>query len=286
MTYVSSTGTTLLWGGHDGTAFFGDTWEWDGSGWVQVADTGPAPFAAVGLAFDSIRNIAVLFTSDLNSTAFETWEWDGEAWTQVEDTGPQAANGTFGMVYDRAREVTILEAGTAGTGTPQYPGIGTWAWNGRTWTQVADVGPSQRVLAALAYDAARGRVVLFAGADTAGTAYLRDTWEWDGNTWEEVSNMGPVPRVGHGMTGTNGASLLFGGVQRTAVTPGYQLLRDTWTWDGKYWHQRQDMGPVPRLYHALSWDRARRRGVLFGGVAIVLNALIYLNDTWEAFEAG
>jgi len=285
MTDMPSTGRTLLWGGGDSTAYFGDTWEWDGSGWVQVADTGRAPFAAVGLVFDSIRNLTVLFTSDVNATAFETWEWDGEAWTQVEDTGPQAANGTFGMVYDRAREVTLLEGGAVGTGTPQYPGVGTWAWDGRTWTQVADVGPSQRVFSALAYDAPRRRVVLFAGADTAANAFVGDTWEWDGNAWEQVSNMGPLARVAHGMTGTNGATLLFGGYRQTAAPPGYELFRDTWTWDGKYWHQRQDMGPVPRLYHALSWDAARGRGVLFGGVTVVSSALIYLNDTWEAFEA-
>ncbi|MHB8878486.1 MAG: hypothetical protein ACYC8T_32720, partial [Myxococcaceae bacterium] len=33
---------------------------------------------------------------------------------------------------------------------------------------------------ALAYDAARQRVVLFGGLDSA---YLTDTWEWDGTTW-------------------------------------------------------------------------------------------------------
>jgi hypothetical protein len=284
MVYVASTGKTVLWGGFDSTGPYGDTWEWDGSGWVQVADTGPAPFGAVGLAFDSIRNATVLFSSDENSTAFDTWEWDGDAWTQVDDTGPQAVNGYFAMVYDRAREVTILESGAVGSGIPQSPPVGTWAWDGVTWTQVADVGPSQRVLAGLAYDASRRRVVLFGGGDTATNAYFGDTWEWDGIAWEQVSNMGPEGRVGHWMTGTNGASLLFGGARLTAASPGYELLRDTWTWDGRFWHQRQDMGPRPRIYHALSWDRARRRGVLFGGAARVSGATVFLNDTWEAFE--
>jgi len=67
MTDMPSTGRTLLWGGGDSTAYFGDTWEWDGSGWVQVADTGRAPFAAVGLVFDSIRNLTVLFASDVRT---------------------------------------------------------------------------------------------------------------------------------------------------------------------------------------------------------------------------
>jgi hypothetical protein len=86
------------------------------------------------------------------------------------------------------------------------------------------------------------------------------------------------------MTGTNGASLLFGGLRPTGTTPAYELLADTWTWDGKYWHQRQNMGPVPRAYHAISWDTARTRVVLFGGVTLVSSAAVYLYDTWEAFE--
>jgi hypothetical protein len=88
MVYMASTARSLLWGG-GGLNVFGDTWEWDGEGWVQVQDTGPAPSALVGLAFDSDRNVAVLFTQ--TDTAWETWEWVGSTWTQVDDSGPQAA---------------------------------------------------------------------------------------------------------------------------------------------------------------------------------------------------
>ena len=42
--------------------------------------------------------------------------------------------------------------------------------------------PSARGGSAMAYDAARGRVVLFGGADVDGTP-LGDTWTWDGTTW-------------------------------------------------------------------------------------------------------
>jgi len=43
------------------------------------------------------------------------------------------------------------------------------------------VSPSARDAHAMAYDAARKRVVLFAGASAKGI--LNDTWEWDGHTW-------------------------------------------------------------------------------------------------------
>jgi hypothetical protein len=280
MVYMASTARTLLWGGYD-NQYLGDTWEWDGEGWVQVEDTGPTPFAFAGLAFDSRRNVAVFFSTNEAFTAWETWEWDGQAWTQVDDTGPQAANGRFELVYDGARGVTLLESGSMQNGLPQTPPVGTWAWDGTRWTRLADVGPPQRVLAALAYDASRRRVVHFGGINIDNT-WGRDTWEWDGNVWEQVENIGPVSRFGHAMTGTAGATLLFGGANLEATTG--QLLRDTWTWDGRHWHQRQDMGPSPRFYFPLTWDAARRRGVLFGGLTARAGQTISVGDTWESFE--
>src|SRR5215510_15117750 len=44
------------------------------------------------------------------------------------------------------------------------------------------------------------------------------------------------------------------------------------------WTQKQDMGPRPRLGHAMAYDRARKRVVLFGGDSISSGLL---GDTWE-----
>jgi hypothetical protein len=71
--------------------------------------------------------------------------------------------------------------------------------------------------------------------------------------------------------------VLFGGTR--LFGPG-QLFRDTWTWDGEYWTQRQDIGPAPRAGHGMAYDSARQRTVLFGGMA----ANGSLGDTWEQFE--
>ena len=121
MAFISSTGKTLLWGGAADTGYMGDTWEWDGEGWVQVADTGPAGFIYAGMAYDSSRNVVVLYTSNVAETSWETWEWDG-AWTQVEDTGPQAAQSGFQVVYDAAREVTLLDGGAVAGATATSDG--------------------------------------------------------------------------------------------------------------------------------------------------------------------
>jgi len=53
---------------------------------------------------------------------------------------------------------------------------------------------------------------------------------------------------------------------------------DSWSFDGIHWTQVQDIGPVPRLSHAVTFDSARNAVVLFGGLdATDAN----LGDTWE-----
>lgn len=41
MAHDSRRGRTVLYGGHDGEAVFGDTWEWDGARWELVDDVAP-----------------------------------------------------------------------------------------------------------------------------------------------------------------------------------------------------------------------------------------------------
>ena len=62
-------------------------------------------------------------------------------------------------------------------------------------------------------------------------------------------------------------------------TPAQQnsYFNDTWDWDGQNWTQQEDTGPN-RCAHALAYDDARQRLVLFGGGDA--NAQQY-GDTWE-----
>ena len=50
----------------------------------------------------------------------------------------------------------------------------------------ANASPSARLVHALAYDSARGRVVLFGGSDSSFNL-LSDTWVWDGTAWTDVT---------------------------------------------------------------------------------------------------
>src|SRR5215472_11473443 len=78
------------------------------------------------------------------------------------------------------------------------------------------------------------------------------------------------------MVSTDVQIALFGGVGSSSAVFG-----ETWTFDGKHWTHRQDIGPVPRSSHAMSFDAARRTIVLFGGPDVTEASL---HDTWEHTE--
>ncbi|HIE72090.1 MAG TPA: hypothetical protein EYP98_19025 [Planctomycetes bacterium] len=44
----------------------------------------------------------------------------------------------------------------------------------------------------MAYDSARGKVVMFGGWN--GSSHLNDTWEYDGTEWHPIRRRGDQPR--------------------------------------------------------------------------------------------
>lgn len=215
------------------------------------------------------------------------------------------------MAYDAARGRVVLFGGVGGSSMGGIQNSDTWEWDGMTWAQRASSGPAPRYGHAMAYDAGRGRVVLFGGS---GSSYFGDTWEWDGTTWTQRATAGPTPRAWHAMAydAERGRVVLFGGedgsyspfgdtwewdggtwTQQVVAGPppdaghamAYDAARErvvqfgdygTWEWDGTTWMQKATSGPAPRFSHAMAYDTARGRVVLFGG----LGASFY-GDTWE-----
>jgi hypothetical protein len=89
--------------------FFNDTWEYDGSVWTRVADTGPEPRMGCGLVYDG--KTMLLFGGKNDASFFKnTWEWDGKHWTQRQDIGP-AARAFAAMAYDSVRQRAVLFGG-------------------------------------------------------------------------------------------------------------------------------------------------------------------------------
>ncbi|MEZ4364801.1 MAG: DUF4215 domain-containing protein [Kofleriaceae bacterium] len=133
------------------------------------------------------------------------------------------------------------------------------------WTVVGVATPAARTRASLAYDAARGRVVMFGGTDVSG-ALLDETWEWTGAAWVQVlPRESPPARADAAMAyaPTLGGVILFGG----GLAVGE--LRDTWRWDGAGWYPVESAArPSVRRAAAMAFDG--RRGVveLCGGQVV------------------
>ena len=143
------------------------------------------------------------------------------------------------------------------------------------WSPLA-TSPPPRTNPAMAFDAARGVVVMFGGFDPVHGVFLDDTWEWNGEAWSLAAPADrPSPRqTALAYDAASRRVVLFGGVGHAGATD------DTWEWDGLAWRPRLAVGGPPRRYgHVMSYDSRRRRVVLFGGQLTA--ALPAKTDTWE-----
>jgi len=118
MAYDSVRGKVVLFGGRGLNSRLADTWEWDGTNWTQSSPT-TAPYARFwhSMAFDSKQGKTVLFGGDhVRPNALgpidDTWLWDGSQWTQVLPSASPSPRAEQTMVYDSARERTILFGGS------------------------------------------------------------------------------------------------------------------------------------------------------------------------------
>lgn len=286
MGHDASRNRTVVFGGSVplGGPTLQDTWEWNGTNWLQVNGT-PVPAARNGsaMAYDANRARILMFGGSSNSGSTfpdlnDLWEFGVGAppspnlWTDVAAVVAPPGRHSHAMVFHTLRGRTVLFGGaTGGNGTSRND---TWEWEGTTWSQRSPATtPPVRQEHMMAYDSQRNRVVLFGGWNT--TNHLNDTWEWDGTNWvRRTPASSPSPRRAGGMVYdvVRGRTVLFGG------TDGVVDLGETWEWDGNTWTRKLPVSaPQARFGVAMVFDAARGRSVLFGGGT---NSTRYA-DTWE-----
>lgn len=191
----------VVFGGYEKTGptirRLGDTWEWDGTSWVRVAETGPSARSGVAMTYMPARSGlpagVVLFGGATGTPPPEsdTWHWDGRAWRKLPAT---AEGGRFNtvMAYDAARETLVRFGGW--TGQTRVDDL--WQLRGDSWVRNDARGPSGRNHSAWAYDRERRALVLHGGHD--GDRVFADTWTWDGAAWDLRIDRPPVARIDNG----------------------------------------------------------------------------------------
>jgi hypothetical protein len=256
-----------------------ELWSWKGKGWERLSGAGPMARSLSGAVYDTRRQRVVLF-GGVGNKGYEqlkgdTWEWDGKNWQQMADTSVGTRDHHV-MVYDAARGKTVMYGGQT---SDRKWAQDTWEWDGVKWSKLTVPGPGGRAHFAMVYDSKRKRVVLFGGLGE-DRQYHNDTWEWDGASWHKVSDEGPPPRARHRMVFDSraGVAILYGGDGvKTESSRGFRVPEDMWTWDGRRWTEIKTPGPGKRFVHAMAYDAARNKTVLYGGGDEPATA----DDTWE-----
>jgi hypothetical protein len=232
LVYDAARQRVLMFGGRRRPEILSDMWEWDGTRWHELTDTGYETVTHAATVFNPARGRVMMFgggrVAPATGMSRTLWEWDGGRWNAVDTAGP--AN-TIGMeiAVKPGGEMILLARGPFQDAAPASR---TWTWNG-SWRQ-GEIGP---VIASL--QATTGT--------PDGTMYIYRSWErWltapimmrrDPNgVWTQIpSDAGPGLRYTEAAAwdSARGRMVIYGGTNTRGT-----YLTDTWEFDGRTWIHR------------------------------------------------
>lgn len=170
--------------------------------------------------------------------------------------------------------VLYLYGGQSNTTTSTYANL--MKFDGTAWTTLSATGSAcgPRAGAVMAWDTARGRLVVFSGQGSGGVwgTYDTATWEWDpvGGWSQKFPTTVPDSRwlVG-GAVYVPGVGVVFHGGNAKTVPSGSTtyISNETWAWDGTNWNLLTNAGPTIQN-GALVYRSASHDLIYFGGNAV------------------
>lgn len=247
--------TTVVLPNRDGQTPPSGTAQWDGTSWKFTTGTQPLPSKIVFATFLN-KTVAV-------DSGGATWTYDGATWirspTATKPLPPGAVNlFEFALASDSARGRIVLFGGyyyPQSTGTLTYSNE-TWEFDGTNWTKAAPATSPAPRHAPMAFDAARGVMVLYGGYAYNNTTFVTtgftDLWEWNGVNWVQRAFASPAPVTSYTHQAVyypTGGGVLFW---------GSSLGPNGWIWTGTSWLARS-AGSVPpySISMGLAYDSSR-----------------------------
>ena len=251
----------------------------------------PIPCQLTAMAYDSDREVVVEFggrrggiiPSNLNSTNV----WDGHTWERSTPADSPSPRSDHCMAYDARQRKMILWGKAAGLGQARD----AWEYDGENWSgpfaASGDARPSAYLGCRAVWDPSTGtdsdgRGSIFIGRNA--TTVSESAYDYDPitHTFEPREIHGsPGGRYAFGLAldSARNKIVVFGGANASGIA-----LNDT---------RESSAGgtgatvfslvspatttPAARYEHAMVYDAARDRVVMFGG----RNGVIYLDETWE-----
>lgn len=240
--------------------YHNDQWGRQQIGTPPVVDTS----LVLLLGYDEQRREAICVAySNAYPPGYRTHRSVAGGWIRVGGAGPSTHQPS--VAYDPIAGRLLVFGGldqSLGMPTSQLH-----AWNGTAWSVVpAAATPPDRAGAAMAFDRARNRLVLFGGEGQGGVV-LGDTWEFDGVQWQQFAAPGPAPR--------RGTMVYDETTQRVVLLGGYDWtvgqLWDCWSWNGSQWQSRPSLPPATT---SQGWGSPAGIHVIGGG------------DVWRSVGGG
>lgn len=253
--------TILLFGFSTPLGAINDSWRWTGTDWQQIGAALPPLRHDHRLAWDSRRQLVVMFGGQTVNTQVyfqDIWEWDGTQWTANTPSASPPARAGHAMAYDRVRGTLVVHGGHNNA-----PLDDTWEFDGTAWHNATQATrPTLTGDAAMAFDPQNQNILL----------YGDNTYSWDGANWQfHTPATPPGIRVGLRMVTDleRNRVVLYGGNQADFTT---------WEWDGSQWHELFLASPGPRSDFALAYDPTHHQVVFHGGFDSGLQ--LYPSDTF------
>ncbi len=260
MAYDSDRGVVVLYGGNaTGWPYEDTTWEFDGTDWQAVTTlTRPEARYGASLAYDPARRVMVLFGgSRQQDTALnQTWEYTRSEWVNVSPATAPVSRTHASLVTGPNGRLYLFGGNN---GETYFNDV--WRYENGEWTEITVAGdaPPARTLAAMIWDSANHRLLLFGGRTvttrTTGTGgtLLADLWAFDpaAQSWTELadgSSNGPAGRMAHSLTYDPAADqvVLVGGI----ANGGDARRGDTWLYRDAEWVEAAPVTPLPpRAWH-------------------------------------
>jgi hypothetical protein len=267
-------GGTAAWSSATDWVGLGDTWEWDGAGWQQLAPVNsPAPRQGAAMAYDAKRGVMVLFGGRgqivTNGPVFfdDTWEWNGENWTESKPEAHPSARSGQNLYYDPQRQTMILYGGYIEAEASKATFFkDTWEWDGLNWIPITlQNAREDSGFAVLYYEKEQMPMLM----DGQGLWVLKDS-RWGQPNYPQT----PPARWAGGLAfdALRQQVIVFGGYQ------GQDKFNDTWSFNGQTWKKLvMEKLPPARYGHNLFFDVKRKKVMLFGG----FDGKTFMNDMWE-----
>jgi hypothetical protein len=215
------------------TTTYADTWEFDGTNWVQTGTNGPQISTPL-LGYDQATKQMILMGADSSQKTHQyLYDSSKGTWTEMTPSTMPDCVVDSGLAYQaHDPKVLVLYAGTcSSSGT----GATTYEWDGTNWQQVTVLSSTFRLTGeAMAYDAARRTTMIFGGTEAfslpGGSTYTYHNGVWSSAVENVLS---PQPRSLFAFTAdpTHGVVWLTGGMD------SLNLWSDLWKYSNGSWQQ-------------------------------------------------